>query len=70
MKNVKNRTKGLLQLALGFSITIALSFSYQFVISYFALEVSGNLKKLLLIVFMAPLFIAGAFFYDKIKKCK
>ena len=67
---MKNRTKGLLQLALGFSITIALSFSYQIVISYFGLEVSENLKKFLLIVFMTPLLIAGAFSYDKIKKRK
>jgi len=67
---VKNRIKGLLQLALGFSITIALSFSYQIVVSYYALDVSENLKKSLLIVFMTPLFIAGAFSYDKIKKGK
>ena len=67
---MKNRTKGLLQLALGFSITIGLSFSYQIVASYFALEVSENLKKFLLIVFMTPLFITGAFSYEKIKKRK
>ena len=67
---MKNRTKGLLLLVLGFSISIMLSYSYQIVVSYFALEVSENLKKFLLIVFMTPVFIAGAFSYEKIKKRK
>ena len=67
---MKNRTKGLLLLLLGFSISIMLSYSYQIVVSYFTLEVSENLNKFLLIVFMTPLFITGAFSYEKIKKRK
>ena len=65
---MSDKVKGAIVFIAGIVVSVGSSYLYKLTRIYFELDIPSLTEKL--IVFMAPLFIAGSYSYGKIKKSK